>query len=242
MSVSSIKNHLSNNQDDIIKLLEQCDFYHISFNHNRNEIRCANHEDGNRTAVRINCETLSCISFTNDLSGDVVRLIQEHNGWDYRTTLSNIKEILGISFENSYTHNIFGGWYKGLDRTYTREKEEESYYPIEVLDEFLDIPNERFLNDNISLETQYKFRVGFDTSSNRITVPWFNQEGKLLGLTGRLNFNEIGEQAKWLQVVKFNKSNNLYGLYENYESIKEQGYVVICESEKSVMQLNSYRI
>ncbi len=241
MSVGSIKQYLINNHNDIIKLLEQSGFYHLSFNHFKNEVRCANYFSGNPTSVRINCETLSCISFSTDISGDIISLIMKHNEWEYNYTLSHIQETLGISFEsNTFVNPIFGGFYKNITRVYNNKIFEDDMYPNNILNDFLDMPNQRFLNDYIDIETQYKFNIGFDQVTQRITVPWFDIKGRLLGVTGRYNFRECGDIPKWLSVCNFKKGNALYGIYENYQDIKNKGYVIIGESEKFVMQANTY--
>lgn len=241
MNVNSLKEYLENNHEEIIKILEQCDFYHISFNSFKNEIRCATHKDGNKTAVKINCNNLSCISFNKDISGDVIQLIMEHNDLNYIETLNKIQDILNLNFNNKNNHKpLFGGIYKQIERICQDDDNEEVLYDINILNEYINIPNVRFLNDNITISTQKKFKILFDPITNRIIVPWFNLNGNLVGVTGRYNFNDCGDIPKWLSVHKFQKSNYLYGLYENYDSIKKEGYVIIGESEKFVMQLASY--
>jgi hypothetical protein len=241
LSVGSIKQYLVNNHNDIIKLLEQSGFYHLSFNHFKNEVRCANYLHGNPTSVRINCETLGCISFSTDITGDIISLIMKHNEWEYNYTLSHIQEVLGISFDAHIAINpLFGGFYKGITRIYNNEILDDDNYPHETLNGFIDAPNTRFFKDNIDVETQYKFNIGFDQITQRITVPWFNIKGQLLGVTGRYNFNDCGEHPKWKSVCNFKKGSALYGIYENYQDIKNKGYVIIGESEKFVMQANTY--
>lgn len=152
----------------------------------------------------------------------------KHNEFEFNQTLNHIQEVLGLSFDsNNIANPLFGGFYKSINRVYGNNNIEMSNYPIEVLDEFIDAPNSRFLRDNISVEVQYKFHVGFDPLTQRITVPWFDINGNLIGVTGRINFDEYGDIPKWLPIIPFSKGQTLFGLYENYENIKEQGYVII---------------
>lgn len=44
---------------------------------------------------------------------------------------------------------------------------------------------------------------------------------------------------KYFITPHYQKSLNLYGLYENYDSIQKAGYVVVAESEKSVLKRDS---
>lgn len=142
-----------------------------------------------------------------------------------------IKDISNI--ENPF---IFNGIYKRKKI----KKQQENIYDKSVLDNYLFYPNQRFLNDNISLETQFKFNIRYDTSTNRIIVPWYDKNGNLVGATGRYNFNDIGNNPKWKSILNFSKGRHLYGIYENQKEIEKEGYVIIGESEKFVMQLSTY--
>ena len=61
-----------------------------------------------------------------------------------------------------------------------------------------------------------------------------------MGVTGRYNYDECEDIPKWKPVLNFKKGQSLYGLYENYQDIKDKGYVIIGESEKMVLQLATY--
>ena len=69
-------------------------------------------------------------------------------------------------------------------------------YTQKDMDDFIKHPNVRFLKDNITLATQYKFDIRYDTKTNRIVVPWYDKNGVLVGATGRYNFNDLGSNPK----------------------------------------------
>lgn len=238
MSVEILSEYLINRPEDIIKILELTDFHSISFSDGKNEIRCAYYEGGNPTSVWINCDTLQTYVFSKGVGGNLINLIAIHNNWNIRTTIDMIMQILGIKDLNSISSPyIFNGIYK----KHKLKKAISNYiYPKEILNKYINHPNIRFLQDNISLETQYKFDIRYDTSTNRIIVPWFDKNGNLVGITGRYNFNELGSNPKWKAIENFSKGQYLYGLYENQQDIKNSDYVIIGESEKFVMQLDSY--
>ena len=48
-----------------------------------------------------------------------------------------------------------------------------------------------------------------------------------------MNVNDSNFYSKYSEL-------NLYGLYENYDSIQKAGYVVVAESEKSVLKRDSF--
>ena len=238
MSVEILKNYLITNPDEIVKILELTDFHNISFSEEKREIRCAYYEGGNPTSVCINCDTLQSYVFSKGVGGDLFYLISLHNNWNLNKTINFILKVLGIKdFDNIKTPYIFNGIYKRVKHC---KNKEENIISNDILNNFVNHPNIRFLKDNISLQTQYKFNIKYDTLTQRIVVPWFNKKGQLVGLTGRYNFSDIGNNPKWKALENFPKGNYLYGLYENKETIEESEYVIIGESEKFVMQLDSY--
>lgn len=238
MSVENLKDYLIENPEEIIKVLELTDFHSISFFDNKKEIRCAYYDGGNPTSVSINCETLQSYVFSKGIGGDLFYIISIHNDWNIHKTIEVVTNILNIKdLDNFKSPFIFNGFYKHIKRN---KQDKSIVFPLSTLDKFINHPNIRFVKDNISFETQYKFHIKYDPVSQRIVVPWFNHKGELVGITGRYNFNNIGSNPKWKALESFPKGNYLYGMYENLEDIKEADYVIIGESEKFVMQLDSY--
>ena len=238
MSVENLKNYLIENPEEIIKVLELTDFHSISFFDNKREIRCAYYDGGNPTSVSINCETLQSYVFSKGIGGDLFYIISIHNDWNIHKTIEVVTNILNIKdLDNFKSPFIFNGFYKHIKRN---KRDKSIVFPLSTLDKFINHPNIRFVKDNISFETQYKFHIKYDPVSQRIVVPWFNHKGEPVGITGRYNFNNIDSNPKWKALESFPKGNYLYGMYENLEDIKEADYVIIGESEKFVMQLDSY--
>lgn len=238
MSVENLRDYLIENPEEIIKVLELTDFHSISFFDNKREIRCAYYDGGNPTSVSINCETLQSYVFSKGIGGDLFYIISIHNDWNIHKTIEVVTNILNIKdLDNFKSPFIFNGFYKHIKRN---KQDKSIVFPLSTLDKFINHPNIRFVKDNISFETQYKFHIKYDPVSQRIVVPWFNHKGELVGITGRYNFNNIGSNPKWKALESFPKGNYLYGMYENLDDIKEADYVIIGESEKFVMQLDSY--
>lgn len=238
MSINQLTNYLCENPQEIIKILELTDFYNISFFESKNEIRCAYYEGGNPTSVCINCNTLQAYVFSKDVGGSLYHIICLHNNWTLSKTIRFIQNSLNLSDDfKTESFYIFNGVYKQV----SRQKEKEiNILPKSLLDDYKPYCNMRFYNDNISFNTQRKFGIRYDMITNRIIVPWYNQNGDLVGLTGRYNFDDLNGHPKWKTMKNFQKGNFLYGLYENYQDIKKSGYVIVGESEKFTMQLDSF--
>lgn len=98
--------------------------------------------------------------------------------------------------------------------------------------------------EGISLSTMKKYKIGYDPIDNCITIPIFDDKGKLVSVRGRFLSEE--ETVKYKPIVYCNKvlsapsSQILYGLWQNKDAIKKSKTAVIFESEKSVLMMDTY--
>jgi DNA primase len=90
--------------------------------------------------------------------------------------------------------------------------------------------------------TREKFKLAYSYKHKRVIVPLrYWATGELLGFNQRTtveNYEEFNIK-KYFITPTYPKALNLYGLYENYDSIQKAGYVVVAESEKSVLKRDS---
>lgn len=118
-----------------------------------------------------------------------------------------------------------------------------------ILDVFVHTYPVEWLNDSISPAAIDKYDIRYSISQNKIIIPHFNAAGGLVGIRGRaLNEYDIETFGKYMPVQIEGKwyshplSLNLYGLNFNKENIRRRGYAIICESEKSVLQAESFTL
>jgi len=105
-----------------------------------------------------------------------------------------------------------------------------------------------FTKDNISIEAMDRFQIRYDWGSNAIVIPHkYYKNGQIIGLMSRnLDKYAVENGFKYvptkLQDTQFNfpKHLNLYGLWENRHTIRSLRKVAIFESEKSVLQCETY--
>lgn len=234
--MNELKEYLKNNPNEIEKILKYYKYH--SINITDKEIRCAKKTSDNPSTVRIKLnDNLSSCDFSTSYTGDLFGLISTHIGLKYGEVLKTVQTMIGKKINGTYEskeENLFDGFFDSLYVPY--ESEEEVTYDESVLEEYNSGYkwNMRFLKDGILPSSQVKFKVGFDEVSNRITIPWKDSEGKLIGVIARID-NDIPTNYKYLPLIPFPKHKYLYGLYENKEHIKESKEVYIFESEKSVM-------
>lgn len=140
--------------------------------------------------------------------------------------------------------------YEGIKEKYSKKKKdiELPQYNKNVLECFVKKYPVEWLNDNISKEAMDKYNILFSISQNKIIIPHYDINGNLCGIRGRaLNEEEVNFFGKYMPVqieniwYKHPLSMNLYGLYQNKENINRTGICYVFESEKSVMQFESFK-
>lgn len=240
MDVAGIKNYIIDNPDTIVLLLDSAEFSKIKST--TTEIRCAKDEYSNPTSIKINTNTLSSVCFSNNVKGDIITLLQDKLGYTFVQTLQWIVITLGLSEDMFKTIEVkppFGGYFKSIGKSYENKIESRILPPI-ILKEYESYPNVKFYKDGISFDTQAKFRIGYDCFTKRISIPWFNTMGELIGIMGRLNKDELEDgELKYLPIIPFKKESVLYGYDVNYANILQKDMCIITEAEKGVMQLDS---
>jgi DNA primase len=242
MDVFALKNYIIDNPKLIELILEKTGFQYIDENKVKGEYRCAREAGRNPTSVRVHKKTLAATCFSTNLKGDLITLVQSKIYTSFPNTIKKIAEIIDFQDKGiieEYTLP-FGGFYKNIAKLRDEDAIDLETYSDDLLDRFEIIPNMLFYEDGILPEVQYKYQIGYDSVSGRISVPWRSFSGEICGVMGRLNKKELSdEDVKWFPIFPFAKSKALYGFVENYNSIQEKRFVMLGESEKFALQLNS---
>jgi hypothetical protein len=151
------------------------------------------------------------------------------------------------AIERAESH-IIDDW-KWIEKYRKKEKPQIDLpiYNKTVLDVFLNLPHESWLNDGISINTMYKFGIGYYVKDDRITIPHYDTEGNLVGLRGRaMREEDIEAGRKYMPLIVENQLYNhptmfnLYGLHKTRKAISRFQKVIIFESEKSVLKCEDY--
>lgn len=222
---------------------------------NTKEYRCAkNSIDTNptRVCVKLNESLSSKIYDLTPIKGDIFTLIMELANKNFTQAIALCCSVLGIKYnlngvnvKKKTVKKAFGGFYSKAKQDCEIDYK---YYDDSILNTYINKGNKRFKDDGIDYDIQTIFNIMFDTDTNRITTPWRDSLGRIVGVMGRYNasadYCTDNGISKWLPLkgLSFPKSNFLYGLYENYNYILSAGRVYVGESEKFVLQLASYGI
>ena len=139
--------------------------------------------------------------------------------------------------------------YKSLRDKFGQERKEVVLpeYGRGALDTFIKRYPPEWTKDGISCEAMDKYDIRYSISQNKIIIPHLDVDGRLVGIRGRaLNEWEVENVGKYMPVrleqtwYKHPLSMNLYGLYQNKNNIKKSKICYVFESEKSVLQYESF--
>lgn len=136
-------------------------------------------------------------------------------------------------------------------RKYSKKKiilpELKTYDDI-VLSMFSDYHHPAFLEDSITHEAMNRFEIKYYPYRHKIIIPHRKWDtGEIIGIKGRsLDEKDIEMGFKYIPLkvndisYAYPTYQNLYGLYQNKETIRRTGKCIIFESEKSVLQCESF--
>jgi hypothetical protein len=118
-------------------------------------------------------------------------------------------------------------------------------YDDEILNKFEHWYHQSWLDDHISIETMDKYGILYYDYGNQIIIPCHNQYNQLIGIRARnLDPNAGAKYIPYKDIngtwYKFNVGSTFYGLNHTAENITRIKKVIICESEKAVLQGDTY--
>ena len=238
--LEEVKSKLLENPESIQHILETFGFDKVKINNN--EIRCAFEHGTNPTAVVIRLrdnDGLFVKDYRNNTCYDLITYLVKVKNIKFKDVLDAIKQETGIVSLYNYKRKVglFGGLYDNIRRQ--KDDMEVKVYSEDILQDYENSPNLLWLNDGISLAVQHKWNVGYDVDSQRITFPIRTTTGEIMAIKGRANFELSEFEPKYLYLYNGPMSQTLFGFSENFESLYE-GDILVFESEKSVLKLDSW--
>lgn len=120
-------------------------------------------------------------------------------------------------------------------------------YNRNIIDTLPPLYPQAWIDESISEETMAKYQIRYYERCNQTVIPCFDAEARLIGVRVRNWDKDRVEQAKYMPLItldgqcyKFNTNQVFYGINYNKPEIERTGKVIIVESEKAVMKLDTY--
>lgn len=252
MDVISLKQYIFENSK-IEFVLESIGCHNIKYHSNKDFFSCANIDGDNVGAINVkNNEYLNVVNWTRekdfDDNSDIITLVEYNKKISFIEAIKYLHKILGLDFKwtgKKVEKNQDQNPLSIFEKYRCKKKVDVSDINIideDVLNDFVSLLYIGWLREGIMPWTAKKFGIAYSYRRKRVIIPmryWLT--GELLGINSRTtveNYEEFGIK-KFYITPSYQKNINLFGLYENYESIKKAGYVVIYEAEKSVLKRDS---
>ena len=245
MDIRDLKEEILN-RELISDILTEIGCHHIR--DKGDYIQAGNRDGDNPNSIVIyKNEYISCINYTrqitkNGRTADIFDLIAYAEDCSFAEAMKFVCELAGIDYYGEREDLPESLQILRMLKDMSINDEDEDNSPVKPISEkilsyYLPYGNKMFEDDNISLEMQKEFGVGYCPQSNYITIPIRDSLGALCGVKGRY-FGEPDEShTKYTYLEKCNKSKILYGYWQNKEYIKQNKYIYVLESEKAVQQL-----
>jgi DNA primase len=189
------------------------------------------------------------IGLDEDDRTDIIDLVEGIKNCKFIDAVKYLHSVLDLPFNltrpvkkvNTAADIVFKHFTKYKYHTFSDVKDLE-YLRNDVLNDYTPLLYIGWYKEGIMPWTRKKFDLQYSYRRKRVIIPlryWAN--GELLGINARTvinNYDDLGIKKYYL-TPSYPKSANLYGLWENEQSIRKAGYVVVYEAEKSVLKRDS---
>ena len=252
MDTISLKNYIFEN-NKIEYILNNIGCKNIQYHPNKEYYSCSNFNGDNPNAVNVkNNEYLNVVNWTRtkefDDNSDIITLVQYNKSSSFLEAIKYLHAILDLPFEfkkikvTEKKYDPLAIFKRVANRQRIVNVDDIHILEDKLVEDYIPMLHISWVREGITERTRKKFGIAYSYKHKRIVVPLrFWLTGELLGFNQRTvveNYEEFGIK-KYFITPTYPKCLNLYGLYENYDAIQKAGYVVVAESEKSVLKRDS---
>lgn len=234
-------------------ILNSIGCHNVKYHSTKDYYTCGNYNGDNVSAITVkNNKYLNVKNYTRqkdfDDDSDIITLVQYNKQYTFVEAVKFLHGILGLKYK----------WEKKPKKDKVREDPLHIFKKHKIRDrvdvseintieesELIDYVPLLFigwLREGIIEKTKKKFGLCYSYKQKRVIIPLRHWDtGMLLGTNKRTtveNFEEFGIK-KYLITPSYQKSWNLYGLYENRTEIEKKKILTVVESEKSVLKRDS---
>lgn len=252
MDTVSLKKYIYEN-NKIEYVLQEIGCGNIKYHSNKDFYSCSNYNGDNPGAVNVkNCLQLWVTNWTRQNEfpegSDIFNLVQYSKQCSFVESVKYLHKILDLDYtpykkqEKKEKFDPLSVFKRVLSARRRVDVSEIHAISDEALNDYVPMLHISWFREGVMPWTREKFGIAYSYKHKRVVIPlrsWL--DGALLGFNQRTtvdNYEELGISKYYINPL-YQKSLNLYGLWENREEIEQKRYVVIVESEKSVLKRHS---
>lgn len=207
-------------------------------------LSCFKNED--TPSFSVNEEKQVWKDFSSGKGGNLISFIMDYHKCNFKKAIEILKEFLQIEGDIDY---IPPPEIVKILRQYKpkckRKKEFTRHIlPNDVMEKYDKRSISLWEEEGISRDVMEKYQVRYDAHAEIICFPIWDNLGQIINIKGR-RVGELWEQLKlkkYMHYYKVGTTDYLYGYYQKKDLIKKKNEVIIFESEKSVMKMDSWGI
>lgn len=251
MDTTSLKEYI-HKENKIELILEEIGCHHIKYHSTKDYYSCGNYNGDNPSAVNVyNNKYLTVYNWTRvDSFGDksdIITLVEYNKNLSFIEAIKYLHKVLGLKYDLNFKpkikpkENPLDIFTKFRHNAISDTREIQSISE-EVINDYVPLLHIDFFREGIMPKTAKRFGLAYSYKKKRVIIPlryWLT--GELVGLNMRTTIKAYKELGipKYFISPTYPKTLNLYGLWENYDEIQRKKYVVVYESEKSVLKRDS---
>lgn len=252
MTIGELKEYIWKNKK-IEYILEEIGCHSIVYHPKKEFYSCGNFNGDNKGAINIkNNEYLNVTNWTREKefgdSSDIITLVQYNKNISIIEAVKYLHNVLGLKYEykkaekSKKKFDPLDVFKRVLGKRMTINVEDIHVLDDKLINDYIPMLHIDWVREGITERTRKKFGLAYSYKYKRVIIPmryWLT--GELLGFNQRTtveNYDEFNIK-KYFITPTYPKLLNLYGLYENYDSIQKAGYVIVYEAEKSVLKRDS---
>lgn len=245
-------------EDKVGQLLEAMDCLFVDKKNNRYEAQLPekfNSPNKRSVQVYLNESLSSRIRTLGESDLDIYGLVsyivhdrfsEEERQSDLFNAKRWICETLGYNdfANNSFVKNPAADqlkWLKEVKKRRKRKRDlsnlENQTYDEDILNQYVMLPHQIYIDEGVSYDTQLEFQVGYDIKSQRIIFPIHNRFGEIVSIKGRTIYDDYEKRDiyKFIYLYNFNKMIELFNWHRALYYILEKKEVIVFEGEKTSM-------
>ena len=250
MDTISLKKYIFEN-NKVEYILTEIGCHSIIYHPNKEFYSCGNYNGDNKGAINVkNNEYLNVINWTREKdfesNSDIITLVQYNKNISFLEAIKYIHKLLDLPFEFKRKAEKKDDKFDPLalfKRIACRRKivnvADIQVLEDELLNDFVPMLHIDWYREGIMPWARKKFNLAYSYKRKRVIIPiyhWLTKE--LVGFNMRTtipNYDEFDIPKYWITPT-YQKSTNLYGLAQNYDSIVAKKIVTVFESEKSTLK------
>ena len=192
----------------------------------------------------VNKEGQYCHCFGCNITYDVIGFVQEYHGLKFKEAVLSLYKYIGEEPTISLIPNIMATIREFTPKV--KKIKENDRWPLQdtCFDGLTFRPIKEWIQEGISEEVLKEHKVGYDLISDTIAFPIYDTWGNIIALKHRTLDPDYKQKnkPKYVYSVPIGVLDTFYWYVQNIEYIYNSNEIIIVESEKSVMKLESWGI